>query len=69
MTAAPALDVIATADGLGYHVQLTLDGITARCFVSSMHLVDEKRPQLMAAIAADAAAAFAKPTTELNDEG
>ena len=31
-------------------VSLTRDGFTATCFVSSFHLVDEKRRQLEAAI-------------------
>jgi hypothetical protein len=31
-------------------VSLTRDGFTASCFVSSYHLVDEKRRQLEAAI-------------------
>ena len=57
------LEIIPTDDGLGYHVQLTVDGFTARCFVSSMHLCDEKRAQLLAAIQREAAAAFSIPTT------
>lgn len=52
------LEITPTDDGLGYFVSLTLDGITARCFVSSMHLVDEKRGQLEAAIARTAQEAF-----------
>ena len=29
-----------------YRVWLTVDGFVACCYVSSMHLIDEKRPQL-----------------------
>jgi len=52
------LDVEPTDDGLGYFVGLTLDGITARAFVSSMHLVDDKRRQLICAVQRSAEAAF-----------
>jgi hypothetical protein len=52
------LDVEPTDDGLGYFVGLTLDGITARAFVSSMHLVEDKHRQLAAAIQRNAEAAF-----------
>ena len=52
------LDVEPTDDGLGYFVGLTLDGITSRTFVSSMHLVEDKRRQLMTAIQREAEAAF-----------
>jgi len=39
-------------------VCLTRDGITACATVSSHHLVEDKRPQLEAAIAREAARAF-----------
>ena len=29
-----------------YRVWLTVDGVSSHCHVSSMHLIDEKRPQL-----------------------
>ena len=41
-----------------YRVCLTQDGITACTVVSSMHLVEDKRRQLEAAIAKEAAAAY-----------
>jgi hypothetical protein len=37
---------------------LTIDGITATTIVSSMHLVQEKEPQLRRSIAKQAAEAF-----------
>ena len=39
-------------------VSLTRDGFTATCFVSSFHLVDDKRRQLEAAITRMAAEAL-----------
>ena len=39
-------------------VTLTRDGFTASAFVTSHHLVEDKRPQLEAAISREAAAAF-----------
>lgn len=47
-----------TQDGMGYRVCLTEDGITACTFVSSAHLIDDKRRQLEAAIRRTAAQAF-----------
>jgi ribosome-binding factor A len=40
-------------------VTLTRDGISASCFVTSHHLIEDKRRQLEAAIAREAAGAFA----------
>ena len=37
-------------DGQGYEVCLEEDGFTECCYVSSMHLVDEKEAQLRQAI-------------------
>lgn len=56
--AEPPLEITPTDDGLGYFVSLTRDGFTERCFVSSMHLCEEKRGQLEAAISRSAMAAF-----------
>ena len=39
-------DVVPTQDGMGYMVELCKDGNCSRAFISSMHLVDSKRPQL-----------------------
>jgi ribosome-binding factor A len=39
-------------------VTLTRDGISASCYVASHHLVEDKRPQLEAAISREAARAF-----------
>ena len=41
-----------------YEVCLEVDGIRECCFVSSMHLVDEKEPQLREAIRRRAFNAF-----------
>lgn len=43
-----------TADGLGYKVCLTQGARTACAFVSSAHLIEDKRRQLEASIRADA---------------
>ncbi|MFZ9605921.1 MAG: hypothetical protein ACO3AJ_00430 [Vulcanococcus sp.] len=43
-----------TADGLGYKVCLTKGVHTACAFVSSAHLIEDKRRQLEASIQADA---------------
>ena len=49
MTLEP-LQLRTTEDGNMYEVCLTEDGITECTFVSSMHLVESKRSQLLAAI-------------------
>jgi len=41
-----------------YRVSLTIDGITAVAYVSSMHLVEDKRKQLLNSIRREAARAF-----------
>jgi ribosome-binding factor A len=41
-----------------YKVSLTNDGIEAHCFVSSMHLVEDKRKQLLECIHREAANAY-----------
>ena len=46
-----------TADGLGYKVCLTQGARTACAFVSSAHLIQDKRRQLEASIQADAQSA------------
>jgi hypothetical protein len=51
------LEVQQLPDG-SCHVSLTVDGFTASTVVSSYHLVEEKRQQLQAAIARQAAAAY-----------
>jgi len=48
------MDFEPTTDGLGYKVCLTKDGHTACAFVSSAHLIEDKRRQLEASIKADA---------------
>ena len=45
-------------DGNYYEVCLTEDGLTECCYVSSMHLVDEKEHQLRASIRRRAFNAF-----------
>ena len=45
-----SLELRSTEDGTMYEVCLEEDGIRECCFVSSMHLVDEKEHQLRAAI-------------------
>lgn len=52
------MDLRSTGDGHMYEVCLTEDGITECCYVSSMHLVDEKERQLKAAIKRRALNAF-----------
>lgn len=47
-----------TGDGHMYEVCLTIDGIRECTFVSSMHLVDDKKKQLTAAIKRRALDAF-----------
>jgi ribosome-binding factor A len=44
-------------DGM-YRVSLTRDGISATTYVSSMHLVEDKRKQLLSSIRKKAANAF-----------
>jgi len=61
------LEITPTDDGLGYFVSLTRDGITAKCFVSSMHLTDEKRRPLERAIDRMAAAAYTPSTHPIHD--
>lgn len=39
-------------------VTLKKDGFEAHCFVSSMHLIEEKRKQLLSAIEREAAAVY-----------
>ena len=41
-----SFDVIPTEDGMGYMVRLCRNGTCSQAFISSMHLVDSKRPQL-----------------------
>jgi len=41
-----------------YRVSLTRDGISATTYVSSMHLVEDKRKQLLSSIRKEAANAF-----------
>ena len=47
-----------TNDGHMYEVCLTIDGIRECAYVSSMHLVDDKKKQLAAAIKRRALDAF-----------
>jgi len=54
---APAMNWEPTADGLGYKVCLTKGAHTACAFVSSAHLIEDKRKQLEASIRADAQSA------------
>jgi len=41
-----------------YKVSMTRDGISEHCFVSSMHLVEDKRKQLLEAINRTAALSY-----------
>jgi len=41
-----------------YRVSLTRDGISATTYVSSMHLVEDKRKQLLSSIRKEATNAF-----------
>lgn len=52
-----ALEVEMTEDEM-YRVSLTRDGISATTYVSSMHLVEDKRKQLLSSIRKKAANAF-----------
>ena len=61
------LKLRSTDDGQGYQVCLTEDGITECTFVSSMHLVDGKEPQLRAAIKRRALNAFIQDKAENRD--
>lgn len=45
----PALDIEQMPDDM-LRVSLTLYGVTSHCFVSSWHLVEEKRSQLKTSI-------------------
>jgi len=56
-TADIPLDVEMVEDDM-YRVSLTLDGISATTYVSSMHLVEDKRKQLLSSIRKKAANAF-----------
>jgi bacterioferritin (cytochrome b1) len=47
-------------------VSLTLHGITSSCYVSSMHLVEEKRGQLKASIMRKVMASY-DPQSPIND--
>ena len=52
------VDLRSVDDGSYYEVCLTEDGLTECCYVSSMHLVDEKEHQLRASIRRRAFNAF-----------
>ena len=52
------MELRSTNDGHMYEVCLTEDGITECCYVSSMHLVEDKKRQLKAAIKRRALDAF-----------
>lgn len=53
-----ALEVEMTEDEM-YRVSLTRDGISATTYVSSMHLVEDKKRQLLLAIEREAARSYA----------
>jgi len=46
-------------EGEMYHVSMTRDGISATTYVSSMHLVEDKKRQLLLAIEREAARSYA----------
>jgi len=58
----PALDIEQMPDDM-LRVSLTMHGFTAHCFVSSMHLVDEKRRQLKDSILRQAVATYQSAIT------
>lgn len=45
-----SFDVIPTEDGSGYWVKICSDGRCCRAFVSSMHMAEGKRPQLLSCL-------------------
>jgi len=57
-TADIPLDVEMVEDGM-YSVSMTRDGISATTYVSSMHLVEDKKRQLLLAIEREAARSYA----------
>jgi len=61
----PPLDIEPMEDDM-LRVSLTLHGVTAHCFVSSMHLVEEKRGQLKASIMRKVMASY-DPQAPIND--
>ena len=61
----PPLEIEQMSDDM-LRVSLTLDGITSSCYVSSMHLVEEKRGQLKASIMRKVMASY-DPQSPIND--
>ena len=47
MTEQTRFDVVPTEDGSGYWVKICSEERCCRAFVSSMHMADGKRPQLL----------------------
>ena len=58
----PALEIEPMPDDM-LRVSLTMHGFSAHCFVSSMHLVDEKRGQLKDSIMRQAMATYQSAIT------
>ena len=50
MADASPFDVIPTEDGTGYWVKVCANGRCCRAFVSSMHMTEVKRPQLLSCL-------------------
>lgn len=61
----PALEIEPMDDDM-LRVSLTLHGVTSHCFVSSMHLVEEKRGQLKTSIMRKVMASY-DPQAPVND--
>ena len=50
MTEQTRFDVVPTEDGSGYWVKICSEERCCRAFVSSMHMADGKRPQLLSCL-------------------
>ncbi|QNI91764.1 hypothetical protein SynBOUM118_01404 [Synechococcus sp. BOUM118] len=50
MSDATSFDVVPTEDGAGYWVKICSEERCCQAFVSSMHMADGKRPQLLSCL-------------------
>ncbi|WP_158305731.1 hypothetical protein [Parasynechococcus marenigrum] len=50
MSDATSFDVVPTDDGAGYWVKICSEDRCCQAFVSSMHMADGKRPQLLSCL-------------------
>ena len=50
MSDATSFDVVPTEDGAGYWVKICSEQRCCQAFVSSMHMADGKRPQLLSCL-------------------